>query len=515
MKIKFTWKIWLLIIVLLLSLLSIYGFPSFESGVLVTSVGTNSTAFDQGLRKGQIITKIDGVQISNVEDFSKAFEGKFLTNQSEKTIIVTDNGEIILFTSTPPKITVSDIPNTNLKLGLDLAGGSRAIIQAEGKKLTTSEVQDLVDVVRNRLNVFGIADMNVVPITDLSGNNFMLIEIAGATPKDLQDLISQQGKFEAKIVNQTVFVGGERDITSVCRNDATCAGIESCFESQDGSHYCNFRFSVYLSEAAAQRHADITENLTVNSTPQGNFLSEKLDLYLDDKLVDSLLISEGLKGRVTTQISITGSAGGQTREEAINNAEEQMHKLQTILITGSLPYKLEIIKLDSISPVLGDEFTKSIILAAIIALLAVAIIVFIRYKNIKSSLALIFTSVSEIIIILGIAALIEWNLDLPSIAGILVTIGTGIDQQIIILDEAKYSRFLSIKQRLKRAFGIIIGAYFTAVVSMIPLVWNPITGGAVGAGLLKGFAITTIIGISVGVLITRPAFTDIVRKMGD
>ena len=38
-----------------------------------------------------------------------------------------------------------------------------------------------------------------------------------------------------------------------------------------------------------------------------------------------------------------------------------MHKLQTILITGSLPYKLEIVKLDSISPVLGKEFTKNII----------------------------------------------------------------------------------------------------------------------------------------------------------
>jgi len=113
---------------------------------------------------------------------------------------------------------------------------------------------------------------------------------------------------------------------------------------------------------------------------------------------------------------------------------------------------------------------------------------------------------SEIIIILGIASLIEWNIDLPGIAGILATVGTGIDQQIIILDEARQSLSLSIKQRMKRAFTIILGAYFTAVVALLPLLWA-------GAGLLKGFAVTTIIGITAGVLITRPAFADMIRRI--
>ena len=102
------------------------------------------------------------------------------------------------------------------------------------------------------------------------------------------------------------------------------------------------------------------------------------------------------------------------------------------------------------------------------------------------------------------AALIGWNLDLLSIAGVLATIGTGIDQQIIIIDESKSSRELSLRERLKRAFGIILGAYFTALVSLLPLLWA-------GAGLLKGFAITTLIGITAGILITRPAFTDMIK----
>jgi preprotein translocase subunit SecD len=507
MKLNWTWKIWLLAIVLVLSLLAIFGgIPTFQKGVFIASVEPNSTALEQGLRQGQVILEVDGNKISSLEDFTASLQGKFNNNESVKTIIKTEDAEVILFSKTPPAITIAEISPTNLKLGLDLAGGARALVQAQDKKLSSSEINSLVDVVSNRLNVYGIADVNVVPVSDLTGNHFMLIEIAGATPKDIEELISKQGKFEAKIGNETVFIGGEKDIASVCRNDATCAGIEGCFDSEGGGQFCNFQFSIYLSEEAAKKHANITANLLVNSTAQGNYLSKKLDLYLDDQLVDSLLISEGLKGRVTTQIAISGSGSGATREEAIESTEENMHKLQTVLRTGSLPYKLEIVKLDTISPILGREFVKSIFIAGIAALIAVSLIVFFRYRKVKSSLALVFTSICEVVIILGIASLIEWNLDLLSIAGILVAVGTGIDQQIIILDEAKHDKYLSIKQRMKRAFTIILGAYFTAVVAMLPLWWA-------GAGLLKGFALTTIIGITVGVLITRPAFTDIVRKI--
>ena len=504
---KFTWKIWLLIVVLILSLLVISGFPPtfLSKGVLVTSVEKNSTAFEQGLRLGQIITYIDDKKINTLEDFSNVLSGKYNSNEDVKTIIKTKDSEIILFSKEPPQITISDIPKTNIKTGLDLSGGARALVEAKDKELSSSEVNDLVDITNNRLNEFGLSDIKVLPVSDLSGNHFMLVEVAGATPQDLEELISKQGKFEAKIGNDTIFVGGDKDIASVCRNDATCAGIEACQEAQ-GGYFCNFRFSVFLSEAAAERHAEITKTLDVNSTAQGGYLSKKLDLYLDDALVDSLLISEGLKGRVTTQIQISGSGSGITKEDAYESAKESMHQLQTILITGSLPYQLQIVKLDTISPILGKEFTKSIILAAIAALTSVSIIIFFRYKKIKLSLALLITSFSEIIIILGVASFINWNLDLPSIAGILATIGTGVDQQIIILDESRRSKFLSIKERLKKAFAIILGAYSTVLVSLLPLLWA-------GAGLLKGFATTTIIGITVGVLITRPAFTDIVKNI--
>jgi preprotein translocase subunit SecD len=508
---KLSFRIWLVIIALILSLLSIFlssnGFTFFEKGVLITNVEYNTTAYEQGFKQGEIITAIDGTSISNVADFTNYIQGKYPAENEIKVTFTTKYSEIIYFSSSAPNITVSKIPKTSLKTGLDLGGGARALIKAQDRELSAEEVNDLVAITTNRLNVYGLSDIKVSPISDLSGNRFMLIEIAGATPKDLRNMVENQGKFEAKIGNETVFVGGDKDIASVCRNDATCSRIESCQQTSSG-YYCNFIFSIYLSQNAAERHANITGQIDINAT-NPEYLAEPLDLYLDDVLVDTLLINKDLKGQVTTQIAISGSGSGATQDDAITAAEEQMHKLQTILITGSLPYKLEIVKLDTISPVLGQNFVKYILYAGIAALFFASLVVFIRYRKLKQSLAVILTSFSEIIIILGIASLIKWNLDLASIAGILATIGTGFDDQVVLLDESiNKATTSSLKERIKKAFAIIMGAYFTVAVSLLPLMWA-------GAGLLKGFAITTIIGISVGVFITRPAFADVLKRIGE
>ncbi len=504
---KLTFKIWILLILVFFSLVAIFGIPpkAIQSGVLITDVEKSSSVFEQGLRAGDILISVNGNSIKNLEDYSQIVSEYPKLNEERITFLTQNKKEIIVFEKEFPPISISKIPQTNIELGLDLAGGSRALIKAENKSLTSEEASDLATITANRLNAFGLTDLFVTSVSDLSGNNFMLIEIAGATPKDLRNLISEQGEFEARIGNKTVFTGGERDIASVGR-DAQNARIESCDQSSDGTYYCTFSFTITLSPEAAKKHADITSNLGVNMTSQGNYLSEKLDLILDGNLVDSLLISEGLKGQLTTQISISGSGTGQTYDDALNSAKENMKKLQTILMTGSLPYKLEIVKLDTISPTLGKEIIKTIIFTALGIILIVALTLFFRYKSFKSSLALVATTISEVIIILGVAAMIRWNIDLPGIAGILATLGTGVDDLIILLDESNQKVILSLKQRLKRGFVIIMGAYFTTFASLLPLIWA-------GAGLLKGFAITTMIGISVGVFITRPAFSDMIKGL--
>ena len=502
----------LLIIFVIASLLLIYPISSLnKTGVEVKYVEKNTTILEKGLKPGMIITSINGIAINNVADYEKAMS-IFSDNQTHKLDIKSSTSIIDFFPpSTPSSIIVSNLQKTNIKTGLDIQGGARALVVAQNHSLTDSELSDLILLSQQRFNVFGLSDISLRKASDMSGNKYMVIEIAGSSPKDLEELILQQGKFEGKIGNQTVFVGG-KDISHVERSGQQ-AGIDGCFDNQGGGQYCTFRFGISLIAEAAQRQADITANLSL-STQDPQYLSQKLDLYVDDSLMDSLSISKDLKGRITTQISISGSGTGATRADAIKSAEDNMKKLQTILITGSLPYKLEIVKLDTISPVLGKEFTKAILIAGFFAILAVSIIILIRYRKIGISLSLLAISFSELIIILGFAALIKWNLDLPSIAGIIATIGTGVDSQIVILDESRF-KVDSLKQRIKKALFIIFTSFATAFVSLIPLTGALLVFGigAAGAGLLQGFAVTTLIGISAGVFITRPAFADIIKQI--
>jgi len=78
----------------------------------------------------------------------------------------------------------------------------------------------------------------------------------------------------------------------------------------------------------------------------------------------------------------------------------------------------------------------------------------------------------------------------------------------VILDEAIRGRKEDVdtKERLKRAFFIIFAAAATTIAAMIPL-WNA------GAGLLRGFALTTIAGVLIGIFLTRPAFASFVEHL--
>jgi len=510
---KITFRIWILIIAILLSLIAIFSIPPtmFEDGVIVTSVKQNSTIFQDGLREDMTIISINSQPIKTIQDYASALTplNSLAENETQKLTIQTKQIEIInLFTKEIINdISVEEIPATRIETGLDLRGGARAFVKAD-VPLSDTQLNDLIAVSEQRLNVYGLSDVKFFKVATSSGENLMGIEIAGSSPSDLEELIAKQGKFEAKIGNETVFIGGDKDITHVGRTGQD-AFISECFAVQNGEA-CNFRFVIFLSETAAQRHADITDKLSIN----GSYLSKQLDFFIDEQLTSSLNIGADLKGNVATQIQISGSGSGATRNEAINAAKLEMKKLQTILITGSLPYKLKIVKIDQISPSLGNQFVKQILLAGIFAIAAVSLVVFIRYRKIKISIALVSVSLSEVLIILGVAALIGWNLDLPSIAGIIAAIGTGIDSQLIILDEAR-DKFASITQRIKKALFIIVTAFTTTFVAMIPL-----TGflgfmgiGAASAGLLKGFAVTTLIGITTGVLISRPAFADIAKQL--
>src|SRR3989344_815619 len=503
----FSFRVILLVLFILISILAIN--PSFDTeGVAIRSVETNSSAAFAGILSPinvqptnyERIISINGRQINSLDDYSDAIE-----TDDEKLMITTDQRAYTLLNNNIG-ISVENPSSNNILKGLELQGGTRALIKPS-EKLSEQKFQDLLDVLENRLNVYGLKQLIIKRASDFEGNRYIIIELAGATKSEVQELIGKEGKFEAKIGNDIVFEGGKRDVTFVCRNDGTCSGIRTCNPVEDGSYLCQFEFQIKLSESAAEKQAEATKNLDINTTSQGyQDLEKPLDLYLDGKLVDSLNIASDLRGKAARDIVISGPGVGINQEEALKNANANMKKLQTVLITGALPASLEIVKLDSISPSLGSTFEKNALTAALLAILSVAIVISVRYKKLRISLPMVFISVSEALITLGILTLMKYNLDLAAIAGIIAAIGTGIDDQIVITDEILNRESVNWKERYKKAFFVIMTAYFTAVASMIPLL-------LAGVGLLKGFAIATIIGVTVGVFVTRPAYASIIKVL--
>lgn len=503
-----------LLILIFLSILIIH--PNFNtSGVAIRSIDQNSSAYGAGMRvdpstmpvNREVIKQINSIKINNMDDYATTM---LKLKPADTVKITTNKQEYAMLKGGNIGISVEKVASSNILLGLDLKGGTRVLLEPEGK-ITEAERTDVIATMRNRMNVYGLSDIVIREADDLKGTKYIIVEIAGATKQEVKDLIGSQGKFEARIGNITVFEGGKKDVVFVCREDGTCSGIRSCDQVQ-GGYSCRFEFSIKLSETAAKKHAETTKDLSVNVTQGGSYLSKPIDLYLDNKHVDTLLIGADLKGKQATDIAISGPGVGTTENEAAKNAMANMKKLQTILITGSLPTKLTIVKMDSISPTVGEAFVKNVFLVGLLAIAGVSGFIFIRYRQLKVSLPIIFTCLSEIVLTLGMAALIKYNLDVAAIAGIIAAVGTGVDDQIVISDEflsgqkntegSSHDR----KKSMKQAIFIIVAAYATNVAAMLPLL-------KAGAGLLTGFAFTTIVGISVGVLITRQTFGVILQEL--
>ena len=442
MKKYFTFRVWLLIIALVLALVAIAPNPWAE-GIVISHIDTTGDASAAGLGMGDTLYSINEYDISNVADVDEAlallvyeeqevtvvtteesltyavtntlefevdenltisytnvdltygsqvlsingesfenyeeFEAFYDEMMPKQTVkIQTDSGLIAYISREVPDISAEEAGTSNLVFGLDFTGGTRVLLQpvSDEDEITDYDIETLIDVLGNRLNVYGLSDVKIRSAEDWEGNKYVLVEIAGVTETEVRDLIAQQGKFEAKIGEAVVFEGGE-DIVYVCRNDGSCSGVRTC-SAIEGQTQCSFDFAITLTEEAAQRQANATAGLEVIASEGGkSYLSETIDFYLDGELVDSLQISESLKGAASTKISISGPGYGATEGDAVDDALSNMNTLQTILITGSLPFDLDIAKIDTVSPLMGESFLANVIWVAFFAILAVAVVLFV------------------------------------------------------------------------------------------------------------------------------------------
>jgi len=375
------------------------------------------------------------------------------------------------------------------------------------------------------------------------------VKISNFTVKINDTFMLDDVDFELVNITQDdvlVFLGSsyKGDDIELVYTDAQHSGI------MPGKNFFEFYFGILVSEKGAARFAKITSGiqpqLDLNS---GEYYlkDSRIFLYLDNQLVSDLRIASSLGGQAYTTPQITGSR--ETRETAL----EEKLKLQTILRSGALPVSLETVSVGVISPTLGSGFMNSIAIAAGLAVVVVMGVIFVRYRKLKVSLPIAMVGFSEVVIILGIAAnndwaiwgpvlllnvivvgmawwkkyeidptawigailipllgLLTWTIDLPVITGIIATLGIGVDSMIVIADETLYGKkdekkiLYTVKDKIKRAFFIIFGSASTIIAAMVPLM-------AIGIGFVRGFAITTIVGVLVGILVTRPAYAEVIE----
>ncbi len=365
--------------------------------------------------------------------------------------------------------------------GLDLKGGSIVQIHLE-QPVDAETMSKVTTVLDKRLNIFGVADIKVRP----SGNQDVIVEIAGVQPDQVARIIGTPGKFEAKINNQTVITGS--DITGVKPFQVTGT---------------NWAVPFTLSVDGANKFAKAAQGKS--GTP--------VDFYLDDQLITSPTIDPGVANGVpVTDVEITGS--NSTKDAATQEARG----IQAVLQSGALPVKVSIAGISSVSAELGDQFKNGALIAGILALIVVSVIIFARYRRPILVLPIIGTSLAELLLILGAASVIHWNIDLPAIAGIIAAIGTGVDDQIIITDEVLKKGKTSKRRRaglnikMKGAFFIIYASAATLIAAMIPLLYVGLSRGLTGIGILSGFAFTTILGVIIGIFITRPVYAKFIEK---
>jgi len=211
------------------------------------------------------------------------------------------------------------------------------------------------------------------------------------------------------------------------------------------------------------------------------------------------LASDLAQGKIVRDLTITISRG--TLDEAMSEARNIK-----IVLSERLPVEVEYVSETSIEPRLGSQFLKEALYAGIFALAGVFLLVFIWYRRILISFAVIITMLSELIITVGAASVLNWSIGLPELGALVIVIGTGVDQQIIIANELLRGErpqpgTPGLGWRVSRAFSVIFASAATTAAAMLML-------ALLGFGALRGFGLITITGTLIAVLVTRPAYAN-------
>jgi preprotein translocase subunit SecD len=469
-----SWQVALLIILLVGSVIAIY--PHMDKGI------ATNLQYGLDLRGGTWLQMRFQSEIVGFETARPTSE--FITDLKKEL-----DADIYLIDDNKLEIR-KYFTESELTPAFTAANGTITSYEQGVSKATGDEVKRILE---QKLNALGTRDAKVNLLTSISGvTQYVRVELAGISESQAKDIVGKQGKFEIRIHttgNETGHVLYGDTINTV--------GIPTQ-EAQTKKWGVSFT----LSEDGAKQFQNAAIQYGATTDPANHWL----DMILDGTTVYSAPLSDDLAAKLQTtpiQQLLASTGTGQEGLTAANNLEIHLR-------AGALPVAVAVAGSSTIPAPLGEQFAKGCVVAFIVAAFAVGAVIYYRYREPAIVLPMMGINLSEIVILLGIAAVIQQQLDLAAIAGLIAVLGTGVDQLVIITDEVLYEGKVPSRQiyekRLTRAVGIIMISAATVVIAMLPLALMDLS-------TLRGFAIITILGVLIGVLITRPAYGKIIMAI--
>lgn len=435
-----------------------------------------------------------------------------------------------------PQINVADIANqskrndillkhilktaqSQLRLGLDLKGGVGVTLKIDEASLSdlnqfekAEQIQDAIEIMSERLDGMGVAE----PIIRPSGEDAIEIQIAGLSTKDNPEVIDAIKK-PARLEFRRVHAQLKPDSTPT---NLYPVGYEILSEEiedrRNGEVYERRQFVKLIPEATGEIVQDAFASQTqtggyqinLQMTAQGadvfrqiteSMVGEPLAVVLDGKLYSSPTIQAVL----SKNAQITGSF---SQREAIELAN---------VLNNPLSVELRVEQMYEVGPSMASEARGSSINAGQYGVILVVIFMILYYAF--GGFIAVVSSFTNVIIVLGVLSSLGATLTLPGVAALVLTIGMGVDANILIFERLREELRLgkSIKNATSGAFdkviSTIVDANVTTLITASILIW-------LGTGPVKGFGITLAIGICASIfcalVVTRFLIDFSVHRIG-
>ena len=435
-----------------------------------------------------------------------------------------------------PQIQVKDIANRNkrnnillkyllsqaqsqLRLGLDLKGGVGVTMKMDISELAelssfeqAEQLEDAISIMAERLDGSGVAE----PIIRPRGENAIEIQMPGASTKENPEIIDIIKK-PARLEFRTVHASLEPDTTPTNQYPVGYEVLaEEIEDRKNGEVYERRIFVKRIPEATGE----IVEDAFASQTPTGGFqvnlvmtsdganifravteklLGQPLAIVLDGKLYSAPTV----QGVLSKNAQITGSY---SQREAFDLANVLNNPLAVELIVDEM-YEVG----PSMAAGARDSSLNAVKWGAIFVVSFMILYYFI------GGVVAVTSAIVNIIIVLGVLASLGATLTLPGVAALVLTLGMGVDANILIFERLREELKLgkSLQTATANAFqkvtSTIVDANVTTLITACILIW-------LGTGPVKGFGYTLAIGICASIfcalVVTRFMVDFIVHRAG-